>query len=316
MTSAISTDERCDGFDYRVYHRFFKEAEETYLQFTRPNMKETNHPEMISYLAHLLAHIGNKHNHNTKHQLAVEMIENMEENDLAPGVYVMDSSLFAPVVIDKIESLDKPWVADSESSRILYDKGKKYNLISYEEKLPDEAFREITITIHGKRKTFYVFTKVVRIRKYGKVRLTIIYRKPNRKGNPIFCFTNQLHWEATRILTVRIHRWDLEPLHEQMKQFLGAEESQLQNEKGVRRHLTLVFVVNSLLQSLDMEQPVAGLSMEGRRENNQWTFGQRCLRILLEVFENMIQKIITWFSEEKLSPNEIFEKLVKKMCKA
>ena len=28
VTSAISTDERCDGFDYRIYHRFFKEAEE------------------------------------------------------------------------------------------------------------------------------------------------------------------------------------------------------------------------------------------------------------------------------------------------
>ena len=135
-------------------------------------------------------------------------------------------------------------------------------------------------------------------------------------GDPIFCFTNKLHWEATRILTVRIRRWDIEPLHEQIKQFLGAEESQLQNENGVRRHLTLVFVVNSLLQSVDMEQPIAGLSMEGRRENSQWTFGQRCLRIILEVFENMIQKIITWFSEEKLSPNEILEKLFTKMCKA
>jgi hypothetical protein len=44
-----------------------------------------------------------------------------------------------------------------------------------------------------------------------------------------------------------------QPLHERIKQFLGAEDSQLQTEAGVRRHLTLVFVVNSLLKSRDSE---------------------------------------------------------------
>jgi hypothetical protein len=67
------------------------------------------------------------------------------------------------------------------------------------------------------------------------------------------------------------------------KQFLGAEDSQLQTEEGLRKHLTLVFVVNSLLQSLDLSSPIYDLSM-------QWpldvipTFGQRCRRIILEVF--------------------------------
>lgn len=314
VTSAISVEERCDGFDYRIYHRFHQEAEEAYLQHTSKFTR--SHAQMISFLASLLGHIANKQNHKTKHQLTVEMVEEMEKSELAPGVYVVDSSLFAPVLIDKIESYNKPWVADSEVSRILYDKGKKYNLASYEAQLPDEAFREITTTIHGDKKTFYVFTKVVRIHKYGKVRLAIIYRKPNRQGNPIFCFTNQLYWEATRILKVRTRRWDIEPLHEQAKQFLGAEASQLQNEKGVRRHLTLVFVVNSLLQSMNMEQPIAGLSMQGRRENSQWTFGQRCLRIILEVFESMINKIKAWFEKEKLTSRQIFERLFKKMCQA
>lgn len=117
VTSAISTDERCDGFDYRIYHRFFKEAEEAYLQFTRKFT--VNHPQMISYLTSLLAHIENKQNHKTKHQLSVEMIDKMEDSNLAPDVYVVDSSLFAPQLIDKIESLDKPWVADSEVIRVL-----------------------------------------------------------------------------------------------------------------------------------------------------------------------------------------------------
>lgn len=99
----------------------------------------------------------------------------MEEDNLAPDVYVVDSSLFTPVVIQEIESFEKPWVADSEKSRILYDKGKRFNLSTYESQLPLKAFREVSITIHGEKRTFYVFTKVVRIRKYGKVRLAIIY---------------------------------------------------------------------------------------------------------------------------------------------
>ena len=96
----------------------------------------------------------------------------------------------------------------------------------------------------------------------------------------------------------------------------GAEDSQLQNERGVRRHLTLVFVVNSLLKSLQMEESVLGLSMEGRREDARWTFGQRCLRIVLETFENLIHRIIQWFSEEQLAPHEIFQKLFMKTCEA
>jgi len=44
-----------------------------------------------------------------------------------------------------------------------------------------------------------------------------------------------LYWNAKKILSVRLHRWDIEPLHEQIKQFLGAEDSQLRTEEGVRK---------------------------------------------------------------------------------
>ena len=49
--------------------------------------------------------------------------------------------------------------------------------------------------------------------------------------------------------------------------------------------------------------------------HKRWKFGQRCLRIVLDVFEDLIHRIIQWFSEERLSPGEIFQKLFMKMCK-
>jgi hypothetical protein len=60
-----------------------------------------------------------------------------------------------------------------------------------------------------------------------------------------------LTWNAQKIIRVRCHRWDIEPLHERIQQFLGAEDSQLQTEAGVRRHLTRVFVVNADFHSIN-----------------------------------------------------------------
>ena len=127
-------------------------------------------------------------------------------------------------------------------------------------------------------KTCWVFSGTVRIRRYGKVRLTIIYQHPNKLGEPIYVFSNMLVWNVKKILSVRLHRWDIEPFHEQIKQFLGAETSQLQTENGVRKHLGLVFVVNSLLKSMELSSPIGDLSMEWTQDVVP-TFGQRCRRV-------------------------------------
>ena len=79
--------------------------------------------------------------------------------------------------------------------------------------------------------------------------MAVIYDNPDRQGKPIYCFTRHLTWNASKIVQVRCHRWDIEPLHEQIKQFLGAEDSQLQTEAGVRRHLTYIPLFSALISS-------------------------------------------------------------------
>jgi hypothetical protein len=103
-----------------------------------------------------------------------------------------------------------------------------------------------------------------------------------------------------------------QPLHEQIKQFLGAEDSQLQTEAGVRRHLTLVFVVNSLLKSLDLSQPIGDLPMTEFIDVTP-TFGQRCRRILLEVFHDLIQTIHRWLQDKHMTPSQVFEMLFNRL---
>jgi hypothetical protein len=312
VTAAIATGERCDGFDYRIYHRFHQQAELAYLEHTRLPPDEPDRGKWLQRLIELLTYELHRRQHQTKPQLAAALIEQMAVSEVAPDVYTVDSALFAPVMIEAIEKQAKPWLADSEKTRLVFWQGQSFNCETFAQSRPDPAYRPVTLNRHGQEKTFWVFTCVVRIKKYGKVRLAVIYDNPDRQGKPIYCFTRQLTWNAQKIVQVRCHRWDIEPLHEQIKQFLGAEDSQLQTEAGVRRHLTLVFVVNSLLKSLDLSQPIGDLPMTEFTDVMP-TFGQRCRRILLEVFHDLIQTIAQWLKENQMTPSQVFEILFNRL---
>jgi len=217
--------------------------------------------------------------------------------------------------MEAIERQGKPWLADSEKSRLVFWQGQTFTGETLARSRPDQAYRPVTLKRRGKQKTFWVFTCVVRIRRYGTVRMAVVYDNPSRPGTPIYGFTNRLTWNAQKIVQVRCHRWDIEPLPEQVKQFLGAEDSQLPTEAGVRRHLTLVLVVNSLLKSLDLSQPLGDLPMT--EFTDVWpTFGQRCRRILLELFHELIPTIHRWLQEKQKTPTEIFETLFKRLLYA
>ncbi|MDQ1328518.1 MAG: hypothetical protein QG641_1803, partial [Candidatus Poribacteria bacterium] len=190
-----------------------------------------------------------------------------------------------------------------------------YNCETFNQTIPKESFKEINISIRHQEQTRWMFTSTVRIRRYGKVRFAIIYDNPDKQGEPIYVFTNMLVWNNHKILSVRSHRWDIEPFHEQIKQFLGAEDSQLQTEQGVRKHLTLVFVVNSLLKSIELSSPIGNLPMDSYKDV-QPTFGQRCRRIVFEVFHEMIQKIHQWVDTKSKTVTEIFQTLFQRLLYA
>ncbi len=315
VTAAVSTNDRLDGFDYRIYHRSFQKQERLYLEQTALPDDEQDINAWRKRLMELLSFQVNKEQAKTKSQLAVELIDEMEASDVAPNVYAVDSSLLSPVVIGRIQQTDKPWVADSQRNRILYYKGQEYNCETFQQTIPKESFKKVTVSVRHKEQSRWVFTCSVRIRRYGKVRLAIIYDNPDKQGDPIYVFSNMLIWNAHKILSVRLHRWDIEPFHEQIKQFLGAEDSQLQTEQGVRKHLTLVFVVNSLLKSIDLSSPIGELPMNWT-EDVQATFGQRCRRIVFEVFHDLIQAIHHWIETESKTVTEIFNTLFRRLLYA
>lgn len=116
---------------------------------------------------------------------------------------------------------------------------------------------------------------------------------------------------------VRLHRWESEPFHEQITQSLAAEDSQRQTEAGVRTHLACVCVVHSLLQSLDLSSPMGDLSMtESAGVVPTPTCGQRCRRIVVDVFYDLMVTIHRWITEQTKTVPEIFETLFRRLLYA
>jgi len=143
VTSAISTNDRLDGFDYRIYHRSFLKQEQLYLEHTVVAAEEQNVSNLHERLTELLNFQLHKQQAKTKNQLAVELIDEMESSDLAPDAYAVDSGLFDPVVIERIQQAQKPWVADSEKNRILYHKGQSYNCETFNQTIPTDHCQRI-----------------------------------------------------------------------------------------------------------------------------------------------------------------------------
>lgn len=98
------------------------------------------------------------------------------------------------------------------------------------------------------RRELWAFSKVIRLKKYGCKRLTIIHEKADLSDPPRFLVTDALHWDASRVFATWSFRWPVETFHQFAKQLTGFEDAQLRNEEAVKRHFCLSCVAQSVLQ--------------------------------------------------------------------
>lgn len=112
-----------------------------------------------------------------------------------------------------------------------------------------EAFRKHTAPLrNGSTRTCWIFSKVVRLKRYGKLRLFIVYDEEELSGTPQYLVTNALHWEGTKAIQTWSYRWPSEVFHEFGKQCTGFESAQVRKEEAVTRHFRLSCVAQSILQ--------------------------------------------------------------------
>ena len=112
-----------------------------------------------------------------------------------------------------------------------------------------ETFRFVTVACrNGKTKEYWAFTKVVRLKRYGRKRLVIAHEKEDLSDLPRYLLTSANHWNSGRTIQTWSYRWSSEVFHEFTKQVTGLESSQVRKEEAVKRHFRLSCVSQSLIQ--------------------------------------------------------------------
>lgn len=298
VTAVISNRERIDGLDTVVQQPSKEKEELAYLaqttEKTYQEMKQVQ--ERLLELLHFHKH---RLEYKKRTEIAVEMVKELESTKQFPNTnYAFDNGVLTIDLTELIEKSGKHWVSEIESSRNINWEGKWTRVDEVAKNLRNnhkESFRLVKVKCrNGEEKLFWVFSKAVRLKKYGKKRLAIVHEQENLSDGPRFLLTDALHWEAGRIIETWSYRWASEVFHEFGKQVTGFESSQLRNEEAVTRHFRLSCIAQSLVQSSDASP---SKSEKYSFANGSITFGQKVRSIVRQAWHSLLSLADNLFAQ-------------------
>ena len=108
-----------------------------------------------------------------------------------------------------IEHAGKHWVSEVECSRHIQGQWRRVDAVAEAlRREHPESFRPVRVHCrNGETKAFQAFTKVVRLKRYGRKRLVIVHESETLRDAPRFLLTDALHWESGRVLETWSYRW-------------------------------------------------------------------------------------------------------------
>jgi ElaB/YqjD/DUF883 family membrane-anchored ribosome-binding protein len=289
MTAVVSNRERIDGIMVEVQTPKYEEEEKRYLEMTaRESYEEME--EVRQRLRELLHYQKNRLEYRKRTEMAVEIVKTIETEGKFPEAhYAFDNGLLCFPLAQEIEANGKYWVSEIEKSRLINWQGvwRRVDTVASELKTQHkESFRHLKVSCrNGEEKEYYLFTKVVRLKKYGRLRLVIVHEQEDLEDNPRFLVTNARHWDGTRVIGTWSYRWSCEIFHEFCKQVTGFESAQLRNEEAVKRHFCLSCLAQSLLQSVPCS---GGKSERFAFADGAKTLGQRLYTLSRETLSNLL----------------------------
>lgn len=194
----------------------------------------------------------------TKIALAVELVEQARRRKLPFTTVLMDSWYLAPEIVVALKEHQLDWVSLLKKNRklevnsfVLRDEaGQPMNLtaphIKVEELvplIPHNAYRKVKVG----EKSYWCFTRSLRVPKLGKVRLVISFENPELTGTYAVLLSNRTDWSAKKILAAYLQRWPIETFYQDSKGHLGLDEYRMRSTEAIQKHWCLVFVAYSLL---------------------------------------------------------------------
>lgn len=310
VTAVISNKSLIDGLDVVVQEPSMQKQEMVYLKATAK--RSYNQMGTVSNrLLELLHHLKHGREYRKRTEIALELVEQIEEEGNFPDAnYAFDNGVLSLELTLCIEACEKQWVSELECSRNIQWSGNWVRLdilaTQLREKHP-ESFRFVKVACrNGETKKYWAFTKVVRLKRYGRKRLVIVHETSDLSDPPRYLLTSANHWNSGRTIQTWSYRWSSEIFHEFTKQVTGLESSQVRKEEAVKRHFRLSCVAQSLIQRASV---VGSESERFEFARGKATFGQRCRTIAREVFRSMLELSKRLFAEGK-SSNEVLDMLI------
>jgi len=289
VTAVIANRQVIDGIDLQIQEPSTQEEEALYLKATVQESYEQMEQARERVLE-LLHHLQHRLAYKKRTEMVVEVVASLEEEGHFPQAhYAFDTGVLTLELTRLIESKGKHWVSELESSRhILWeDQWQRIDEVAAElRQRHPESFRMVQVRCrNAEQKSFWVFTKTVRLKRYGRKRIVLVHERADLTDAPRFLVTDALHWESGRIIETWSFRWAAELFHEFSKQGTGLEAAQVRNEEAVKRHLRLSCLAQSLLQRAPA---IASTSEKFAFAQGEITFGQRCRAIGREVFHSFL----------------------------
>jgi hypothetical protein len=291
VTASVSNGQRVDGIAVEVQSPNYEKEELAYLEMTaKENYQEME--QVRERLLELLHYQKNRLAYRKRTEIAVEIVSQLElEGQFADADYAFDQGVLSRPLTEVIEKNGKHWVTEIERSRNIMWNGQWQRVDKIAEELQNnhpESFRHKLVRCrNGEQREIWAFTKVVRLKKYGRKRLVIVHEKSDFSDNPRFLLSDALHWDASKIFATWSYRWSVEIFHEFSKQLVGFESAQLRNEEAVKRHFCLSCVAQSVLQ----QASCSGRKSErfNSTQEKESTIGQRLHSLGREALHNLLK---------------------------
>lgn len=291
VTAAIANPHRVDGIAVEVQQPSYQKEELAYLKMTRQEDYEQMEQvrerliELLHYHAHQLSY-------RKRTEMAVDLVKQIEAEGCFPQAdYAFDQGVLTLGLTTLIESVGKHWVSEVEKTRLILWNGVWQQVQTVAEHLRQEHPESFQLKkvrcrnheIHEIR----AFSKVVRLKKYGRKRLTIINEMADLSDSPRFLLTDALHWDSSRVFATWSFRWPIETFHQFAKHLTGFEDAQLRNEEAVKRHFCLSCVAQSALQ----DASCSGQNSErfDFAQSHEQPIGQRLFSLSREAVQQVVE---------------------------
>jgi hypothetical protein len=310
VTATITNRHLIDGIEAVVQLPDFSVAEREYLKMTAKSPYDSLE-QVHERLSELLHYHKNRLQYRKRTEIAVDIVRQVEAEGHFPNAdYAFDNGVLTVELTNLIEASGKHWTSEIERSRnILWnDQWQRADAVDLELRTQHpESFRRVQMTgRNGETKSIWAFTKVVRLKKFGRKRLVIVHEQEDLQDPPRFLLTNALHWESGRVMQTWSYRWSCEVFHEVSKQHTGLESAQVRNQEAVNRHFRLTCVAQSILQrtACSGAQSERFQFAQGRQ-----TVGQKLHTLTRQAFNDLLQFILTQFTQGQTS-EQILQRLL------